>query len=390
MEKEEILKIRGQLGLTQSQFAAKLQVYPSHVSKWEQGKNKISRKNEDKIWELLRQWEIHGPKGDQLIAGYDPDGTIVFDDEEDARHARRNQLEWELDDLREELRDSSEPDDQLMLEEKIKEFNKAEDMVERIRPDNPKDFTKLNQTALKNWKVYQETGVYANPPFRMTEVKRSVEDYFTDIQKTLSNELESLKSQDFDFNKLWETFGLNPETLSNEQQVEFFDTVFGEAITGVNDVLKKTFEGPQGQAFKEKIRASLDRKAKEFSEQYKMNQQSLIRKSTDRENELTTEIQHLKEKTRLMDKLIERTESSITTLETSLKTSLQNISEINARHENDRNRSEIQIKELSKKLKEVFEYIESSNKFNDEEIEKLKDELKKSSSNVTAKILALS
>jgi DNA-directed RNA polymerase subunit F len=187
-----------------------------------------------------------------------------------------------------------------------------------------------------------------------------------------------------------ETFGLNPETLSNEQQVEFFDTVFGEAITGVNDVLKKTFEGPQGQAFKEKIRASLDRKAKEFSEQYKMNQQSLIRKSTDRENELTTEIQHLKEKTRLMDKLIERTESSITTLETSLKTSLQNISEINARHENDRNRSEIQIKELSKKLKEVFEYIESSNKFNDEEIEKLKDELKKSSSNVTAKILALS
>ena len=81
MEKEEILKIRGQLGLTQSQFAAKLQVYPSHVSKWEQGKNKISRKNEDKIWELLRQWEIHGPKGDQLIAGYDPDGTIVFDDE---------------------------------------------------------------------------------------------------------------------------------------------------------------------------------------------------------------------------------------------------------------------------------------------------------------------
>ena len=164
-----------------------------------------------------------------------------------------------------------------------------------------------------------------------------------------------------------ETFGLNPETLSNEQQVEFFDTVFGEAITSVNDVLKKTFEGPQGQAFKEKIRASLDRKAKEFSEQYKMNQQSLIRKSTDRENELTTEIQHLKEKTRLMDKLIERTESSITTLETSLKTSLQNISEINARHENDRNRSEIQIKELSKKLKEVFEYIESSNKFNDEE-----------------------
>ncbi|MEE1577954.1 MAG: hypothetical protein V1269_17315 [Deltaproteobacteria bacterium] len=92
----------------------------------------------------------------------------------------------------------------------------------------------------------------------------------------------------------------------------------------------------------------------------------------------------------MMDKLIERTESSITTLETSLKTSLQNISEINARHENDRNRSEIQIKELSKKLKEVFEYIESSNKFNDEEIEKLKDELKKSSSNVTAKILALS
>ena len=146
MEKEEILKIRGQLGLTQSQFAAKLQVYPSHVSKWEQGKNKISRKNEDKIWELLRQWEIHGPKGDQMIAGYDPGGTIVFDDEEEARQARRDQLEWELDDLREELRDSSEPDDQLMLEEKIKGFNKAEDMVERIRPDNPlEDITKLKK-----------------------------------------------------------------------------------------------------------------------------------------------------------------------------------------------------------------------------------------------------
>ena len=58
MEKEKILEIRKQLGLTQVEFGAKLDVFPSHVSKWEHGNVKISRKNADKVLGLLKQDEM--------------------------------------------------------------------------------------------------------------------------------------------------------------------------------------------------------------------------------------------------------------------------------------------------------------------------------------------
>ena len=58
MEKEKILEIRKQLGLTQVEFGAKLDVFPSHVSKWENGKVKISRKNADKVLGLINQDEM--------------------------------------------------------------------------------------------------------------------------------------------------------------------------------------------------------------------------------------------------------------------------------------------------------------------------------------------
>ena len=58
MEKEKILEIRKQLRLTQVEFGAKLDVFPSHVSKWENGKVKISRKNADKVLGLINQNEM--------------------------------------------------------------------------------------------------------------------------------------------------------------------------------------------------------------------------------------------------------------------------------------------------------------------------------------------
>ena len=85
MSGTEVSRIRANLGITQSQFAAKLEVYPSHVSKWERGDNQISKKNEDKVWELYQSWTFLGPDGDQVIVGYDPDGSVVDQDEEAER-----------------------------------------------------------------------------------------------------------------------------------------------------------------------------------------------------------------------------------------------------------------------------------------------------------------
>ena len=55
MTGQEIKRIREGLSLSQAEFSKKVGVYPSHVSKWERGENKISRIYISKIEELMRE-----------------------------------------------------------------------------------------------------------------------------------------------------------------------------------------------------------------------------------------------------------------------------------------------------------------------------------------------
>ena len=173
MDAAEILKIRGNLGLTQSQFAAKLEVYPSHVSKWERGENKISKKNENKIYDLWSQWKLDF-EGDDVIAGYDPDGMVVTDEEEAKRMYRVDGLQNEIDDAETAIWKAEgrflkpDDDDVETLKAAKQEYAKARDKLFRIRKTNAAQVTKKQLGD-------GITMIAQDPPFGLFDVGKTIE-----------------------------------------------------------------------------------------------------------------------------------------------------------------------------------------------------------------------
>ena len=331
MDAAEILKIRGNLGLTQSQFAAKLEVYPSHVSKWERGENKISKKNENKIYDLWSQWKLE-VEGDDVIAGYDPDGMVVTDEEEAKRMDRVDDLQNEIDNAETAIWKAEarflipDDDDVETLKAAKQEYAKARDKLFRIRKTNAAQVTKKQLGD-------GITMIAQDPPFGLFDVGKTIEQDFNTVWEQLKSKLDALSNQDFDIDRIWDTFGMNPKTLSDEKKIEFFDNVLGETIEKINAVLQEFLDGPHGQAFKDKIKENLERKAKEFQQQAKVSQQNVIRKSTDRETELTREVDQLKRETRLLLQNAETQVKLNEKMDLLLDTTSQNMKEIKERLE---------------------------------------------------------
>ena len=378
MSGTEVSRIRANLGLTQSQFAAKLEVYPSHVSKWERGDNQISKKNENKVWELYQSWTVLGPDGDQVIAGYDPDGSVVDQDEEVERINEVDRLETAIMEVDTRLGAQFphfEDDDVTLKEGLVADLEKARVKVTQIIKERFPATTELKESIQKTSSDFLQM---ANA-FGMTEVRKTAEVSYTQAVANLKTELDSLSNEDFDLDRIWDTFGLNPKTLTDEQKIEFFDKVLGEAIDKVNAVVTKTLEGPQGLAFKQKLREGLDRKSKEIQESFRANTQTLIRKSTDRENEMAKEIEHLKEKTKLLiqaseaqvklnertDSLLSRTEETLVQFQDHLKASQE-----------EKKQMQDKIQKLGEALKKTAEWVDEQNKYTDEQMEEMKKELK--------------
>ena len=376
MDAAEILKIRGKLGLTQSQFAAKLDVYPSHVSKWERGENKISKKNEEKILDLWSDWKLDG-EGEDVISGFDPDGTVVTNAEEAKRMDRIDDLESQISDANESIWGREqyglvpEPDDVETLNAAQEELKKAKDKLFSIRKTN---------TAPVIKKTFGDgvTMIQKNPPFGLKDVQKTFEKDFDTVREELKSRLDSLSSENFELDRIWDNSGLNPKTLSDKQKVEFFDNVLGEAIEKINNVLQEFLDGPHGEALKEKLRDNLDRKTKEFGDKIKATQQDIIRKSMDRETELAKEVDQLKRETRLLlqnqdtqKKLNEKMDLLLDTNAESLKEIKTKLREVN--HEKEMLKEK--TSQLEQELKKTDEWIEASNKFTDEEIDKLKEDI---------------
>ena len=220
--------------------------------------------------------------------------------------------------------------------------------------------------------------IQKNPPFGLKDVQKTFEKDFDTVREELKSRLDSLSSENFELDRIWDNSGLNPKTLSDKQKVEFFDNILGEAIEKINNVLQEFLDGPHGEALKEKLRDNLDRKAKEFGDKIKATQQDIIRKSMDRETELAKEVDQLKRETRLLlqnqdtqKKLNEKMDLLLDTNAETLKEIKTQLREVN--HEKEMLKEK--TSQLEQELKKTDEWIEASNKFTDEEIDKLKEDI---------------
>lgn len=352
--------------MNQSELAKKLGVYPSHVSKWETGVNTISGFNASKLQTTWKEFIGNGPDGSRVIIGYDPDGSPVSQEEE----ARR------IDDLDKiSIRMQEEANN---IETTINNGNKVEKddelMLAELKADHAKALAKVHKID----KVKKE--IIADPPFvKFHEVQKSTEQSLVEVKERLLKNLDELSSADnFDMDEIWETFKLNPKTMSDQDKIDFFNKTFSTAIGKVNKVLKETFEGPGGKEFRQKLKENLDKKSKEITQQFTSAQQDLIEKSSGRESEMANEIKHLQEKTRLLEnashtqmklnettnRLLEKTEATLARLETHLDASTEENKKIKAH-----------VGRLDKALKKTAAWVDESNKYTDEEMEKMKQEL---------------
>ena len=142
--------------------------------------------------------------------------------------------------------------------------------------------------------------------------------------------------------------------------------------------MSKTLEGPQGQAFKQKLREGLDQKSKEIQEQFQSTQQSLIRKSSDRENELSQQIDQLKVQTRMLTENASVQAKLNEKMDVILEMNNQNLADIKAelaKSNQEKSLMQTKMEKLEEAIKKTAEWVDESNTYTDEEMEKLKQSL---------------
>ena len=380
MDAAKIKQIRSYLGLTQSQLAAKLDVYPSHVSKWERGENAISKKNEGKLWDLWNFWE-QGDAPENHIVGIDPDGSSVTADEEAKRIDRMDDLSIRIDNLQSEKDQAHgegkelSPDDALLLKELERDHLKATQRVYQIKKGE-------SEIAVNTWANVQKGQklklAFKQDPWTLTEVAKSAEKDFTNWKDRLFKNLEDLTEKQMTMENLWSTYGLNPKTMTDEEKIQHFDKWMGEAIEKVNSVLTESFEGEEGQAFFKILKTKLNKKSLELQDQFKQAQQNVISKSSDREAELSQQIEQLKIQTRMLTENASVQAKLNEKMDYILEMNNQNLADIKAelaKSNQEKSLMQARFERLEAKLKETYEYIESSNEHEDAEFVRLREEL---------------